>query len=156
MAQLKLRTFGPIRIFLLVLWSLSPLGGQASLQVISVETAINSRTVTLGYMGTYYMENNFTIEGADNANVIRVMDLLFAASLLAPSSIKEANMDLWGNIKIPAFESLSGYAEDEAGWKSVPESPNGIKYPSLVGIPLLDILDVELSGFGTLDEPDND
>lgn len=54
-------------------------------------------------------------------------------NLLSPLSIKESPQDIWGNVKIPTYESLR--TEAESGFKPVP-SGNGTDWISLIGLPL--------------------
>jgi hypothetical protein len=44
-------------------------------------------------------------------------------------------MDLWGNVKIPLFSSLSG-SQNSDGWVQVPQDANNTTYASLFGIPI--------------------
>lgn len=135
--QLKFRNIGFVGAGLIILWALSPIGGQASLRVLDFGTAITTQPQTMQYLNM-----NSTFEPAD-MGAMGEMDVesalftgkaLYGASLLSPLSTKVSAIDTWGNIKIPMIEHLSNLTQDSEGWYEV-SGGNGTVFSSLIGIP---------------------
>lgn len=107
--QIRMHAYNPLGILLLMLWALSPLGGQASLRVISI--------------GSFLEKTNSTV----------------IASIMSASFLSNRNQDLWGNLRFPAIEQIeSAYkaaGNSSVGWYDVPENTN-MTYSSLVGTPV--------------------
>ena len=144
--HLRLRTFNLVAVGLFILWSLSPLGGQGILRLITIEDRISTATRSLGYAnltGDNTESVFFTQKGAG----VRIIGInsVYRASLIAPNATMSAPQDTWGNIKIPRFEALDPSSKDSHGWVKVPKS--GVKYSSLVGIPVGGIPQVGNSSF---------
>jgi hypothetical protein len=125
-----------VGILLIVLWALSPIGGQASLRVITFETAPVGSSTTLQYME---MNSSYVpYMAADTGSQLSPVDALFLSALAAPPSIKASSSDNWGNLKIPMLETLPG--DQAGGWLTVRgDQQNPIVYSSLLGIPVANI-----------------
>ena len=136
-----------VGIALLVVWCLSPVGGQIGLRIIS-----NNGTVEMN-TSISYMSSNATptgLEGGtENLPYYRyAVDSLYASSLLMPSSLMRGQ-DPWTNVKIPSIEWLennNGCGQD--GWCSfeniMKKTPNleavhttAGTYSSLTGVPVV-------------------
>ena len=131
--QLTLRMLTFTGPFLVLLWALSPIGGQASLRVMSIGNSTTNATVELDYM----MQNrSFApfITG-DGANGLAVINGLFVAALLAPGRVKESPVDPWNNVKIPMIELAEERGTSGAdGWFTM--TKENTEYSSLIGTPL--------------------
>lgn len=124
---------------LVLLWCLSPLGGQALVRVLSeVDVPIPSITnVTYANTraGKYIAHGEGSGMDGYGYFFFRGFGALFGASILAPVSVKNSPVDIWGNIRIPYQSHLFG-ATDQDGWVSV--KANGTTpptYSSMFGIP---------------------
>jgi hypothetical protein len=62
---------------------------------------------------------------------------LFGASLLAPETVKNSTTDIWGNVKIPFYSSLSELQQDSQGWRTISEASSNLTiiYSAVFGIP---------------------
>ncbi|KAI0196906.1 hypothetical protein F4808DRAFT_439220 [Astrocystis sublimbata] len=129
--QIQLRTLNFLGLFIVLLWSLSPIGSQASLRVISVEPNLSSFRSTLKSMNTFADYSYGNAEGIAEAETIVAGPVI--ASLLAGNILGTRNQDLWGNIRMPRIEDLN--ETHSPGWLNVPESDK-VTYSSLVGIPV--------------------
>jgi hypothetical protein len=118
-------------MLLILIWVLSPLGGQASLRIIGTGSKAGD-TITLEYLNMFLSNNDmFTFESDESW---AKADALFVASLLSDGKVKNSSIDSWGNIKIPMIESLPTQS-DADGWRST--TGNGtMTYSSLIGIPI--------------------
>ncbi|KAI5803062.1 hypothetical protein EDC01DRAFT_702806 [Geopyxis carbonaria] len=132
--QFQVRVFGLTSVALILLWVLSPLGGQSSLRVLRISDVKNTTAHDVAYASTYYDMNNFTIvTGGQSYDEISI-NTLMATTLMSPAASKNGSMDIWGNLKIPLMASLIDSTQDKDGWLPVPEK--NATYASLVGIPL--------------------
>lgn len=61
---------------------------------------------------------------------------LYNAALLAPQAVKNGPQDIWGNVKIPRYESLDISTQDSQGWLSAPNNATPESFASLVGLPI--------------------
>lgn len=148
-SQLLMQRFTIVGANLMFLWALSPLGGQASLRLMSRDYAETSAPVKLRYMttgpggtmwglsSTYSDSGKFADAGA-----------LYTAALLAPLSTKVGPEDPWGNVKIPSLENIGHLTPDSDGWVEVPTSfSDPESYSSLVGLPIVGLQDNGSSTF---------
>lgn len=144
--QILLRASNSLMVLLIVLWSLSPLGGQGTLRLISVEDRSLTRANPFwsldmnGRTGTstiFYTPKAIGVQGT-------AVNSVFSTSLIAPDEVQNATFDLWGNVKIPRLESLD-VLPDSNGWRAVPLL--NVSYSSLVGIPIANIPKVGNSSF---------
>lgn len=140
--QLTLRVASFVGPLLVLLWALSPLGGQASLRVMTIGNRTISSTGSFQYM---VQNNSFDPwDTADDASAIAVVDGLFVASLLSPLTTKMSTVDTWGNVKIPMLEAVANVSmPDKNGWYA----PNTIDtvYSSLIGTPISNVEQTDLN-----------
>ena len=134
--QLLLRTFNFLGVGLVVLWILSPLGGQASLRLLDIgpQRAVTNQSVK--YLDS---DSGSILMGADLFEELGFLtDALYLSALLTSPTGQAVRMDTWGNVKIPIVEQLEQTAKSDAdGWFTVPS--NNISYSSLVGLPIAGI-----------------
>jgi hypothetical protein len=129
--QFLLHSFNLLGVGLILLWALSPLGGQSSLHVISTayEPVFSNSSIK-------YLNSRASPAFTDSGDLSRLelpLNALYSSSLLAPVTVTNSSMDLWGNVKIPILSRLSTDADSE-GWKKVPATTD-VGYSSLMGIP---------------------
>lgn len=128
-----LRQIGLTSSAIILLWGLSPLGGQSSLRVLGTK-----RADVVGSQFIPYFDTNATAEsnfmgGSALGSANNGMSAIYQASLLAPENIQSSSNDLWGNVKIPTMEYLAGYDPVERSWVPVNHS-HRISYSSLTGL----------------------
>ena len=134
--QISLRTFDLLGFSLIILWALSPIGGQASLRLLDVGVQSTQVNRTLKYLDS---DSLSVFDGDDVFSELGFLtNALYQAAVLTPPDGQAANMDTWGNIKIPVIENLeqSSRANVE-GWYPVPV--NNTSFSSLVGLPVAGI-----------------
>ena len=140
--QLKFRNIGFVGAGLIILWALSPIGGQASLRVLDFSIATTTQPQTMQYLD---MNSSFepadmgAIDKLDVESAIFTGQELYGASLLGPLSTKVLAMDTWGNVKIPMVEHLSNPTQDSEGWYEV-GGGNTTVFSSLIGIPTSNLI----------------
>jgi hypothetical protein len=136
--HLRLRTFNLVAVALFTLWSLSPLGGQGILRLMTIEERFSTVAGSLGY-ANFTGDNTQSVFFAQKSAGVQLIGInsVYRASLIAPSETMSAPQDTWGNLKIPRFEALDQSSMDSRGWVKVPK--RGVQYSSLVGIPIVGI-----------------
>jgi hypothetical protein len=78
--------------------------------------------------------------GAETLDYLSFLDVVYAASLLAPESVKQSSTDLWNNVKVPMLEALPANSKNvnRSTWVDINPNPD-IIYSSLAGIPVAGI-----------------
>ena len=133
---LRLRFFHPLIPFLLALWSLSPLGGQAALRVVSAELEITSADAGVQYLDV--SNSTFLLAGASGAaSFYSSVSAVFNGALISPASTKSSGQDVFGNFKVPMIEQMATQTTSHPdGWFEYNNSSNAI-YSALLGLPVL-------------------
>jgi hypothetical protein len=148
-SQLLMQKLTMVGVNLLFLWALSPLGGQASLRLMTRDTKDFYSDSKLRYMttgpaasmwglsSTYVGSGKWADAGA-----------LYTAALLAPLSTKLGSHDPWGNVKIPTLEGVNSSLADSEGWVPIPSEISAPEaYSSLVGLPVVGLPSQDKSNF---------
>lgn len=134
-AQISLRSISIIGCAMAAIWAFSPVGGQASLRIMTIGSMSVVNATSFGYIPANNSYYDWVL--ADGSYLWPTATGLYIAALLAPARIKESPMDLWSNVKIPSLEDLlelkSG-AVATSSWMDVPAE--NVTYTSLVGIPV--------------------
>lgn len=128
----------PVMIVLLIIWSMSPLGGRAALRVVSSRLSEERFASTFHYLDV--MSSPYIISGASARQAYgNVVLAAFNAALSSPASAKSASQDLYGNLKIPMIEPLAASkTPNQDGWFDIP-SGDTVTYSSLTGLPFLGV-----------------
>ena len=142
-SALALRIMSPLAVLIVLLWALSPLGGQSSLRLLSIEERPIFHASRIYYWGS---DTTYAFGGASAAHYDTTpssIQAIVAASLLAQNSTQLSPVDTWGNAKIPAVESLvqatlSADPQRSSSWLDMDSMPPQ-EYSSLVGIPMTNI-----------------
>ena len=134
--QVQLRSFNLIGLGLLLVWSLSPIGGQAILHILYTPEKFTTSDANITYFNS--RQQSYSAPAGPFQNQwYPGFTVLFGSSLLAPTVVKKSSMDIWGNVKIPYYSSLDSTApKDKDGWIQVSEANTSLVYSSLFGIPL--------------------
>jgi hypothetical protein len=147
-SQLQLRSLSMLGVALLVVWSLSPIGGQASVRIMTIgykDTHIHEKLwymVNNGYLGSY-TPADIQNQGTSSAGAV------FVASLMGSPATKSSPLDLWGNVKIPRIEGYEGIVPiDGDGWYDI-KGGDVDAYSSLIGIPFTGINDLKFIDYVT-------
>jgi hypothetical protein len=138
--QVQLRSFNAIGVVLIIVWSLSPIGSQSVLHILSTPAKPTSTVMNVTYFNTR-QQSYSSPSGAFRNQWYPGFSVLFGSSILSPQVVKESTMDSWGNVKIPYYSSLvaSGAKPDVDGWTQI-SSNNTPVYSSLFGLPLSGIV----------------
>lgn len=131
MTQVKLCSVNVLAAVLIIFWGCSPLGGQASLRVASVQSLIRSRTQTMQYVDF----NTPSYAPYTYGFSIPYINSLYTSTLTTSAENQADSQALWGNIKIPMIESLDGLQTgDPQAWIHL-DSFSNFSYAALLGLP---------------------
>ena len=144
---LILRPFHSLAPALIVLWALSPLGGQASLRVITTELSATLGHVNISYLGYASPLSNGGV-GSASAGTLGPINAAFTSLLASSPEAKLSSQDLFGNIKVPMLESLmeSNVTRNVTDWITVPKASEDT-WSALSGLPSLNVPNVGSSNF---------
>jgi hypothetical protein len=135
MTQVQLGT-NWLGLGLITIWILSPVGSQSAGRVLDTVLANITSNVTVPYFDTR-QASIFTTSGHPEA-FQTPLNALYVASVVSSESAKNASMDLWGNLKIPAYKQLlANLPAASSRWVSVPT--RDVPYSSLIGIPTINM-----------------
>jgi ABC-type multidrug transport system fused ATPase/permease subunit len=107
LAQITLRGFSAIGFLLAAVWALSPVGGQASLRIMTVGQMTVTNTASFDYLSPVSSYNDWISSSGGHAVEVTAKGLYLAA-LTSPTRAKDSPTDLWGNAKIPMLEDIPG------------------------------------------------
>ncbi|CAG9997291.1 unnamed protein product [Clonostachys byssicola] len=119
----------PLGIIILMFWSLSPLGGQAGLRLLSPGEG------NVGLTGqVYYLHPSYQVSTSMSSGwVLRFqtnVNSLYSASLISSAAQKKLPQDLWGLPRIPQWREERRNQPGE--WYEVEK--NSTEYVSLLGL----------------------
>jgi len=144
-APITLKSFHVLSPVLIVLWTLSPFGGQASLRIISTQPSDSITPTNFTYLAFASPFGNEGI-GSASAEALIPANTEFTAVLAGSAADKASPQDAYGNIKIPIFDKLPPPASgNNTQWRNIPDS--GVVWSSLIGIPVLGIPTSGISSF---------
>jgi hypothetical protein len=130
--QIAFRSWSAIGLFTVLVWLLSPVGGQSALRLIGQENNNVSSIVTVHYIDPLSAKNSFLLDDTSSSGERATFRSIFLAALLSSSKYQDTPMDLWGNVKLPTYRYIENTTSDE--WKPVRGS--NATYGSLIGVPI--------------------
>lgn len=160
-----LRIFGVSTLILILLWSFNPVGGQAALRSVSLQ----SRSLRSLEDVSYYVANPIKTAKYSSLQGVSAFTFgkpfvssLFGLAILSPDAAVQfpdpsnttshdaavavlggleaaalkSQSDPWGNVRIPVLHLLPGYdSEDAMRWVKVPQNEIA-PYASMIGVPI--------------------
>lgn len=135
--QFLLGSFNLLSVGLVILWALSPLGGQSTLRIIHTTSPSTASNATVTALNTEWL--SFLEGGVAYATQIPTLNSLYLTSLIAPQTVKTSPVDQWGNVKIPMISQLDpAIKANDSGWYAF-QSGADLPYSSLIGIPSIGV-----------------
>ncbi|KAL3441346.1 hypothetical protein BJX65DRAFT_299786 [Aspergillus insuetus] len=134
---------------LLVLWAMSPLGGQSTIRLMYTSNATDVSHTELRYWDNGPLGNMFFYAGimvGNDGSWPTSMRDMYAASMMQSTNIKAGPLDQWGNVKIPRIEAGNASAASDDGWMPVPEANNIDSFTSLFGMPMVGLAELKQQG----------
>lgn len=124
---------------MILLWALSPLGGQSALRLLQVSPRLASANATIRYLpiGASSMT---AMNGASGALIgWPSYASIYMTALITSRSQQNSSQDLFGNVRIPSLDSLTPpLTVGNQSWTTVNYSQE-IPYSSMLGIPVVGI-----------------
>jgi hypothetical protein len=129
---INLRSIDHLSVALLVVWSLSPIGGQSSLRLLQTTNS----TVSNGGV-VFYADHQapFFYQGLTGWEA--VVPAILSASLMASETLENRTSDLWNHPRIPRIDEIedtnSSPSPDEM-WTDLSNNNTNLTYSSWTGI----------------------
>ncbi|KAF3084081.1 hypothetical protein TWF569_000022 [Orbilia oligospora] len=130
-----IKAYNWLSFILLLLWAASPLGGQASLRLLSTQLVPFQTPTNVRFLSPTNI-TSYIASGGRNYGTWRTQaEYLYTASLLGIASSKYRSTDLWDNVRIPFIEEIEKQTPKPGpnGWYDVTKNTT---YSSLLGIPI--------------------
>ena len=126
-----------LTIATLMLWSLSPLGSQGVLRILSIRPDDTTTSVDLPFAN---LDNWAGLPGAgsDGQLFLVAPNTILNAALISPMGIKNGVDDMWGHVKVPLLDNVMANSTQVDGWFPIDQSTNRsfTDYSSLIGVPV--------------------
>lgn len=121
-------------VLILVLWAMSPLGGQAVLRMISEVQSSVPGDLSVAYLDLNVSATNVPLAGGSSTeDIMAPLSAIYTTLLVSSEEAKAPPRDVWGWPKIPNLSLISSASAGADGsWRSVPED-GMVSYTSLVG-----------------------
>ncbi|KAI9372250.1 hypothetical protein BJX61DRAFT_455850 [Aspergillus egyptiacus] len=131
---IALRPRDPLMVLILVLWAMSPLGGQAALRMVSQVEASVPGNLSVAYLDMNVSAGHIPFLSASTTeDIMTPLSAIYTTLLLSSEDSKASPRDVWGWPKIPYLSSVSSSSLDaDNSWRSVPQD-GMVSYTSLVG-----------------------
>lgn len=123
----------PLMLGLFLGWALSPLGSQAAFRAISRQSRVIDTPMSIDLLDTNSpWPRSLTLWDTDQWDTVK---LVYSASIAANSATRNASVDPWSNILVPAIETFENTSiPDAEGWFR-DLNLNMAQRASLLGIP---------------------
>ncbi|KAE9379710.1 hypothetical protein N431DRAFT_451542 [Stipitochalara longipes BDJ] len=140
--QFQMRSYNLLAFGMVVVWILSPLGGQAGSRLLWKVNRLHESSTQVAYFDSYNSPSEFAsfpayLNDPDNDDhfnrVLGYINMVYAAAVTSAPYAMNSSMDIRNNVKIPCMSSYSNATVAE--WVSTPR-PESLQYSSLQGIPI--------------------
>lgn len=134
---LSLRRANALAPLLIVLWALSPLGGQAALRIMDVVPSQVSEPWPFECL-EFLSDFPYSAPRSSGGTSIRAsIQGAFVTALSNPEDVKRQPRDLFGNVKIPMIEHYRRTAaEAHEGWYNISADGSDTVWSSIMGLPI--------------------
>ena len=107
-----LRRFGITAIATIIIWFLSPLGGQSSLRILRITSTSMDSQYETSYLNTNFsLGQSGSIFSSGDDDSFSLVRSLLQASLLEQYKIHYSSVDQWNCLKIPKLDGLSPFTD---------------------------------------------
>lgn len=134
--QYTLRHVDALGVLILLVWLLSPVGGQSSLRLLTYEPRTIQSTDAAWF---YPMQAFIWVSLLDFNNAFRFhhISVPYMAALQSSTQTTDSSTDMWGNLKIPDVRYLKAYGNITTigDWVQI-DNDTDIVYTSLLGLPV--------------------
>lgn len=133
----KTRALSYMTLPIIILWLLSPLGGQASLRAVTQGPQATKSRWDGRFLDTAGSWSTRGLVDPGGESRLSAINDAFKSAISSPLGMKSASSDAFGNVKIPMIESLilSNISRDSNGWYEV-KGREDLEYSSLSGLPI--------------------
>lgn len=125
---------------MILLWLLSPLGGQSALRLLQVSPFHISSNISVRYLPIVAATSLTAMNGDSGASIgWPSYASIYMTSLTTYRRQANSTQDLFGNVRIPSFDRLSNpLVSDYNSWVNVSDGVE-VPYASMLGVPVVGI-----------------
>ncbi|KAL4903381.1 hypothetical protein BDW74DRAFT_186059 [Aspergillus multicolor] len=134
---------------LLILWVMSPLGGQSTIRLMYKTNVTEVSRTELRYWDSGPLGNLFFYDGImvgnDGSWPLSMRDI-YSASLMQSIDTKAGPVDQWGNVKVPRIEAGNSSQATADGWMPVQGAEKIESFTALFGVPIVGLAETIQQG----------
>lgn len=136
---------GLLSVGIVLVWLLSPLGGQSSLRVLGRGHSTHANETTVYYFNTTAQGGGPAFGGSSAySDLQNGLNAVFQATMTSLENTK--GRDIWGNIKIPVMQYMTSQVGSD-GWLDFDENTYNAPYSALNGLIISGLRDDTSSNF---------
>lgn len=122
----SLRSFNITGTIIIILWLLSPLGGQSSLRILGSTNTLITSQGQIHYFNTTSVLAEISIFDTGDDFSSFLVGVLLDASFMQSDNVLNSPVDQWNNVKIPRLDDLSPFKSATPGnpWISAIQTPH--------------------------------
>jgi hypothetical protein len=122
---------------MVLLWALSPVGGQLALRLLQTSPRTTSDNSTIRYLPISACLETPMQGGPSANNAWPLYGPIFMSSLISSRALENPNEDMYGNLRVPHLDRLIGEDSMPADSWTMLDHTEEIPYSSLLGIPVV-------------------
>lgn len=125
---------GPLTIAILLLWTMSPIGGQSALRMLTPQATRVYGNTTVAYLNIVNASSGF--DGSSGmSSSIAAIDSIYTTSLMAMQAVQNSPRDVWTFPKIPVLRylPLNTSSSSSNPWRDCDHDTQTV-YSSLTGL----------------------
>ncbi|KAK6499994.1 hypothetical protein TWF481_010351 [Arthrobotrys musiformis] len=127
-----IQAYNWLSLVLILLWTISPLGGQASLRLLSTRFVQVRSPKEVRFLNPANT-TSYLVGGSETGVLLLDTKSIFSASLLSTVGEEHRPTDIWDNVRIPFLEELEQTSQSTDGWFDVAANTT---FSSLIGVPI--------------------
>ncbi|CAH0042951.1 unnamed protein product [Clonostachys rhizophaga] len=132
--QILLQDQYALGLAMILVWALSPLGGQAALRLLSIVPRKETIDATIRYLPIAAARESAMLGASTMTSTWPIFASLFMTGLTTSKLQQNETMDLFGNVRVPVVAS----GAEENVWSTIDRGQQ-VSYSSMLGIPVVGV-----------------
>lgn len=138
--QLALNGQWLLGISMILLWALSPLGGQSALRLLQVAPLVANSTIDVRYMPSAASISTAMAGDDVETTMWPSFGPLYMTALISYRRQKDSAQDIFGNVRVPSLDTMLQSSDfvGNVSWQTVDYGAD-VPYSSLLGVPVVGV-----------------